>query len=328
MRRAWCTVSILVLICYSASAQIPGDFNCNGEANGIDVTRYWAEVNCCIFDPIDTAGCFWQNGDVNNDDIYCTLADFKQLHWRLLNFRPGDNLPLLPEYDSLIIGNGRGNPGGFVYLPIYIRVMENMAAFQINSRFSDQYLRNATVIAAPGFVLDRMQCDTSVVIFSDSHDSLLTGRYWIGNIRFEITEDAPPNGTLNVDVVESCYFPTGFVNYSYPTYFISPRVVSGEVWINPDAIDETPTPDEFELNIYPNPFNAQTAIVFQLARTGWVSIKIYDYSGRLITDMWNDTLSAGKHVIRWDASEFVSGIYICKLETSDGAKTRQMTLIK
>jgi hypothetical protein len=90
---------------------------------------------------------------------------------------------------------------------------------------------------------------------------------------------------------------------------------------------------------YPNPFNPATTIVFFLAPPGppelaaTVRLSIYDLGGQRVRTLWCGTLADGWHEIRWDGRDETgtgvsSGVYVCRLETPDGALARRLTLLK
>lgn len=79
---------------------------------------------------------------------------------------------------------------------------------------------------------------------------------------------------------------------------------------------------------YPNPFNPSTNISFILSDAGPVSIKVYDAKGSEIRTLINKMLTSGEHTVTFDASSLPSGVYLYRIETTTGSKTRKMTLIK
>lgn len=84
---------------------------------------------------------------------------------------------------------------------------------------------------------------------------------------------------------------------------------------------------------HPNPFNPSTTIAFDLPRTGPVSLTIYDVQGRRIRTLLDGTLSAGAHSRVWDGtddrgSRAASGVYLYRLQTTEGAEERSMVLAK
>ncbi len=68
----------------------------------------------------------------------------------------------------------------------------------------------------------------------------------------------------------------------------------------------------------PNPFNAQVKIPFSLSHTTHVRIAIYDVLGKLISVLLDGELPAGHHGVVWNASERLSGVYLCTMTTSEG----------
>ncbi len=80
---------------------------------------------------------------------------------------------------------------------------------------------------------------------------------------------------------------------------------------------------------YPNPFNPSTNIEFDVARTGSVTLKIYDILGREITTLVDRVLPAGSYKIQWTADkQLASGVYIYTLKTEQNVEMRKMILTK
>ena len=92
---------------------------------------------------------------------------------------------------------------------------------------------------------------------------------------------------------------------------------------------EANIPEKFYLNQnYPNPFNPSTTIQYGLTEAGPVNLTVYDILGRKVSTLVNTTQFEGNYSIRFDASQFASGIYIYHLVTNEGAKTKKLTFIK
>ncbi len=68
---------------------------------------------------------------------------------------------------------------------------------------------------------------------------------------------------------------------------------------------------------YPNPFNPQTTIAFDLARAGEVLVSIYSAEGKLIATLVEGAMRAGEHKIVWDAKGVASGVYFAELRVRD-----------
>jgi len=81
---------------------------------------------------------------------------------------------------------------------------------------------------------------------------------------------------------------------------------------------------------YPNPFNAQTTIKFNLAQSSDYALSIYDIAGRLVK-RYNGTGNPGKNSIIWDTSVDAgvsSGIYIYHLTADRQIGRGKVTLLK
>jgi hypothetical protein len=79
---------------------------------------------------------------------------------------------------------------------------------------------------------------------------------------------------------------------------------------------------------YPNPFNPTTNIKFALPSSGHVKLTIYDVTGREVTTLVNNELSAGTHNIEWRAKDMASGIYLYRIEAGSFVKVNKMLLVK
>jgi subtilisin-like proprotein convertase family protein len=89
------------------------------------------------------------------------------------------------------------------------------------------------------------------------------------------------------------------------------------------------SPGEFQLaQNYPNPFNPSTAIpVFVPARQR-VVIGIYDLLGREVALLMDEEKDAGSYTVRWDASRYASGLYICRATAGPVSLCRKVLLMK
>jgi len=79
---------------------------------------------------------------------------------------------------------------------------------------------------------------------------------------------------------------------------------------------------------YPNPFNANTTIKFNLPSSTEVTIDIYNILGSKVVSLMKNILPAGNHQIVWHAEDFPSGLYFYKIKTGDFCKTQKMVLLK
>lgn len=107
------------------------------------------------------------------------------------------------------------------------------------------------------------------------------------------------------------------------------------------AVDEKKEtlPEDFVLyQNYPNPFNPSTTITFELPTDGFVTINIYDLTGRLVRTLMNEQQLAGIHSIQWNGTDdagqkIAAGIYLYQIEFTNATGeamvlTKKMSLVK
>ncbi|MFH1195686.1 MAG: LamG-like jellyroll fold domain-containing protein [bacterium] len=84
---------------------------------------------------------------------------------------------------------------------------------------------------------------------------------------------------------------------------------------------------------YPNPFNGQTEIQYELAKQSRVEIYVYDVLGRRIKKLIDQENLPGNYKTVWDGKndlgiEVSSGIYFCLMKTIEGISKNKMLLLK
>ena len=113
---------------------------------------------------------------------------------------------------------------------------------------------------------------------------------------------------------------TEYNNLSDPSGFI--RV--GEVVT---SVENPPVEFTVDQNS-PNPFNPITTINFRLAEADNVTVEIYNVTGEKVETLVNKFMSAGRHSIDWDGTEFSAGVYFFSVKSGDFSRTMKMTLLK
>jgi hypothetical protein len=81
-------------------------------------------------------------------------------------------------------------------------------------------------------------------------------------------------------------------------------------------------------SIYPNPFNPETAISYQVNNPGLVRIDIYNLKGQKVTNLVNDIHSPGAYKTIWHAAHTASGIYFVRLKAGTYLQQSKILLIK
>jgi len=96
-----------------------------------------------------------------------------------------------------------------------------------------------------------------------------------------------------------------------------------------DISSNSEIPQEYFLSQnYPNPFNSTTLINYGLSEAGYVSLNVYDISGRIVAELIDTQVTAGNHTIEWEAAKMTSGLYLLQLETSGYKAIRKVVFTK
>ena len=93
------------------------------------------------------------------------------------------------------------------------------------------------------------------------------------------------------------------------------------------AVDDKPKHFTFYAP-FPNPFNPLSQLRFDLPEAGDVSLIIYDIQGREVAILADSWKPAGTHNVRFDGSDFSSGMYFVRLKAGEFTQTQKMLLIK
>ena len=111
-------------------------------------------------------------------------------------------------------------------------------------------------------------------------------------------------------------------------------------WINnmqPSYLPADKMPDEFKVIAYPNPFNPNVNIQYNLATQAFVEIEIFNILGNKIITLIKELKNPGTHYISWDAQDqynrkVPSGIYFYRIiaisQTHKLEKMNKIILLK
>ena len=79
---------------------------------------------------------------------------------------------------------------------------------------------------------------------------------------------------------------------------------------------------------FPNPFNPETTIKYQLGQAAQVKLTVFDVSGRAIITLVDKWQPAGLHTVKFDGSTLPSGLYFARLQSANQQATIKMMLLK
>jgi len=147
----------------------------------------------------------------------------------------------------------------------------------------------------------------------------------LGHI-FRVTNGPDHDGYLNFD---NRIFETVNVyvwaedTYGHQTNGWYPIVIY-PTGIENDENNEANIPEEFRLSgNYPNPFNPETIIKYQVPVSSLVKIKVYNILGQMVKSLVNAHQTAGYYTVKWNGSDHngntvPSGVYVVSMEATLG----------
>jgi len=152
-----------------------------------------------------------------------------------------------------------------------------------------------------------------------------------------------PNGTAELDLCGNC-----IEDFSEVTFVCEPdcdgiyggnhpptfSCENGNIACNFDgcfdlANDDFLIPQRFNISrIYPNPFNPQATIDFEVSEPTMVQLNIYNLKGQKVDVLKNAFTLPGHYSVIWNGTNHPSGIYFVILHSSNSIVKQKMMLIK
>jgi hypothetical protein len=240
--------------------------------------------------------------------------------------QPGDSTSF-----SLMLSNNSFEVGG---ITIYLKLGDStQVSFISAERGMDLYdfeyfYSNVT----DGTIL--LTCIADMPNGEDS-SPLPIGNNEIAVITIFVEEQAIPGSQVDI-LFASDSLHTNHITDSTGYLLINPVTVDGVVIFDqPVFIDDGGLlASTFSLGSnYPNPFNGTTSIGFELQKSGYVSLEVFDINGRLVTTLNDSFLEAGFYNFEWrsvsnSGEQLPSGVYFYRLTLDGKSLTKKMCMVK
>ncbi len=161
-----------------------------------------------------------------------------------------------------------------------------------------------------------------VIIGSDNYniyafngeDGSLLWLYTAGNQIVSSPALGDIDGDGKIEVVVGCLDGKVYAINGVPT-----RVEEGKL-ISPNAFLVA------QSRLYP--FTQIVEIKYGITKDSYVNIDVYNLLGQKVTTIVNNHQKAGKYIVKWDAENLGSGIYLIRFKTYKFKKTKKIILIK
>lgn len=125
-----------------------------------------------------------------------------------------------------------------------------------------------------------------------------------------------PHGTYSLQVVAN-----GIASNPLTVRYLNANLVAADVYA---ANATQKTLFNKATNVYPNPAKNSTTLSFYLNVAGNVGIMLYDTKGTEVANLLNADLQAGENQLTIKTNNFLPGVYLIKISTTDGVETRKL----
>ncbi len=129
---------------------------------------------------------------------------------------------------------------------------------------------------------------------------------------FEVTTFVGAFGTTN--------WTLGWANFNPQNYTAQPIAVK-------EISTEVPAVFSLKQN-FPNPFNPSTKIQFSVPKSSFVTVKVFDVSGKEVSTLVNENVNTGTYEVTFDGAGLNSGVYFYRLYAGNYIETKKMMLVK
>ena len=180
--------------------------------------------------------------------------------------------------------------------------------------------------------IDTLEIDNSVLPGGLTY---LNGYFWLNNGNgTQMLKINPNNGQIEG------WFPQHYYCLSYlglttdEEYIYCSdcfrNIYKYEILDNPaDENTIQPLASQIQISAYPNPFNPEIRIEFELMENSKTNLDIYNAKGQKVQSIENNKiLVAGNHNYIWNADNIASGIYFIRLSTQYGHSDKKITILK
>ncbi|HPY96414.1 MAG TPA: carboxypeptidase regulatory-like domain-containing protein [Candidatus Cloacimonadota bacterium] len=254
-------------------------------------------------------------------------------------------------YNSQIIAYKLDNAGDFVWESNFVpvkTVSSSVVHIAGSALQSDQLVfawednRSGTNIYLQNLNFDGTLGIAEHITAIEGTVTLNFGNADISNVLLQIGEyNLSPNeqGYYYLELPAGTYSITASLPGYYDTFIENVVIVEGEITqqdIELEVIVATDTemPSlQTKINNYPNPFNPNTTISFNIAEDSNVRLDIYNAKGQLIKNIKDEFMRKGAYNVQWngigeDGKPSPSGIYLVRLLSKNKALSHKMLMLK
>ncbi|RMD92383.1 MAG: T9SS C-terminal target domain-containing protein, partial [Calditrichaeota bacterium] len=233
--------------------------------------------------------------------------------------------------------NGKGNPGELFWIEIYAEGVTDLFGISFELVYNPTtYVQAESVESGAWFGddlvffpnIDNTLGKVSVGISRKAGQGGISGSGLIARIKMKMAANAPMGYKTNLTLQNvQANDPMGnSISFDLGQGIIVTEVKSGT---------DTHLPAHFQLfENYPNPFNPETIITYEIPKPTVVQLDIFNLLGKHIYSLVNHKpQQAGKYRVKWNGRDqygqpVPGGMYIYQLKAGDFIQARKMVLLR
>jgi hypothetical protein len=297
-----------------------GDVDQNGEIRAYDASQILKH----LVGYITLDECQLRNADVTLDETVSSL-DASVILMNvvgIIDTLPYDTTSGSLKASGIITMNNDGiQAGDTIYIPLNLSDGDNILSFESVIEYNPLHLTFMDILWSEQLNDFTIELNTQggeiIIAGAGSHPDGREGQF--GSIQFIVNKNFNESETY-VDLKKLQW------NEESPQIDVTTATLS-KITNVPNEGDIIPNRFYLEQN-YPNPFNPSTTISYQIPKSEYVEISVYDTRGRLIVNLENDFKKSGHYTITWDASGLGSGIYFYQIKAGNFVDIKKSILIK
>ncbi len=249
------------------------------------------------------------------DNVIYTIAESGGTEWSIGHTYPAGTEINVLFYDALLAGTGTGLYGHDYSGPLPVELISFTA--ELEGKKVNLNWETATEVNNYGFAVERSAVGGQLSAESGKRKADSWQR--IGFVQGHGNSNSPKEYSF-VDE------PSGGKEFSYRL-----RQIDFDGAYEFSHTVKVSFTDELNFNLvqnFPNPFNPETVIKFELPKASFVKLRVYNTLGEEVGNLLNEKKDAGIYSVDFNAKHLPSGVYLYRLETNGYTQTKKMLLVK
>lgn len=164
---------------------------------------------------------------------------------------------------------------------------------------------------------------------TENEDGFVIMRKTTGDYNIIAYTEANISSFIDTELSELTQYTYQIQAYNISGYSFYSNEASATTFIDNSTSVQYPQPErDIELSCYPNPFKGKTHINYTIKKDCFVSIKVFDSSGRELNTLIQDRQQQGQHSVTFDGGDLQCGFYYYRIARGNLSETKKIILLK